>query len=214
VRCQEQVLEYCSRGHLVVRRCCEAASAPCGTCSSILKVQLQQKRELELLVGGGLPGVPWPFCMQPPSVRWASLRRASWKQPGLGIRGVSTCVLQEREAARKRAAADLERAKVTGDMQRLQQALEAMQQARAERQAAVAQELERQKLQLQVELQVGGCWLGCWAAGLLGCWAAGLLGCWAAGLPLGCCGAAGLQQPSAVEHHHPLPPGAGEVPCA
>jgi hypothetical protein len=57
VRCQEQVLGYCSRGHLVVRRCSEA-DAVCGTCSSILKLQMQQKRDLEALVG-----VARPACM-------------------------------------------------------------------------------------------------------------------------------------------------------
>lgn len=74
--------------------------------------------------------------------------------------------LQERDAARKRAQADLKRAEVASEMQRLQQTLEAMQQARAAQQEAVRQELERQKLQLQVELQVGG---GCAAGVPLAC---------------------------------------------
>jgi hypothetical protein len=63
-------------------------------------------------------------------------------------------VLQERQAAARRAEADQQRAKVTGQMQKLQQALEAMQQACATQQEAVLQELQRDKLQRQVDLQV------------------------------------------------------------
>jgi hypothetical protein len=64
--------------------------------------------------------------------------------------------LQEMEAGKTRAAAEVKQAKLQVEMSRLQQQLSAMEEARAAAKKAVQLQLDKEKLAKQVELQVGG----------------------------------------------------------
>eukprot|EP00884_Botryococcus_braunii_P010997 jgi/Botrbrau1/1989/Bobra.0052s0031.1 len=48
VRCMELKYEYCSKGHLVVRRCSQESVA-CGTCAELEKIDQKRRRDLEAL---------------------------------------------------------------------------------------------------------------------------------------------------------------------
>jgi predicted nuclease with TOPRIM domain len=63
-------------------------------------------------------------------------------------------VLQAREAARVREAGDLKKAKMQGDIAKLQQQLSALEEAREVQKAALQLQLEKEKLAKEVELQV------------------------------------------------------------
>jgi hypothetical protein len=65
--------------------------------------------------------------------------------------------LQEKEAAAKRADADLEKARAEAELEHLQRSLSAMEEARAARQEALKMQLAKQKLEKEVALQVRWC---------------------------------------------------------
>jgi hypothetical protein len=63
--------------------------------------------------------------------------------------------LQELEAAKERAKVDKEKAKLSADIDRMRQQLLSLSDKAAAKQAAVSLELQRAKLQRELELQVG-----------------------------------------------------------
>jgi hypothetical protein len=65
--------------------------------------------------------------------------------------------MQEKEAAAKRADADLDKARAEAELEHLQRSLSAVEEARAARQEALKMELAKQKLEKEVALQVHGC---------------------------------------------------------
>jgi serine phosphatase RsbU (regulator of sigma subunit) len=63
-------------------------------------------------------------------------------------------LMQDQKAARERAAADIRKALQEGEIARLRQSLAAMEEAAAARKEAVRGDLERRRLQQEVDLQV------------------------------------------------------------
>jgi len=67
---------------------------------------------------------------------------------------LAAVVLQEMEAARARAEADKKKAKLSADLERMRQQLAGLAEQAVARQAAVKLELQKAKLEKELELQV------------------------------------------------------------